>query len=130
MTSPNLALQAALVARIRNLGTGAGQRVYSAIPEGSQTYPYVQVWPGFETPIDEDCWDRTESTMQVDVWADTTTYIKTKEIAGAIRNALHEQTLMIAGHTVDRIRVESITYSDDPPLYRARMSISIETQPS
>lgn len=130
MTSPNLALQAALVARIRNLGTGAGQRVYSTIPEGSQTYPYVQVWPGFETPIDEDCWDRTESTMQVDVWADTTTYIKTKEIAGAIRNALHEQTLTIAGHTVDRIRVESITYSDAPPLYRARMSISVETQPS
>lgn len=130
MTSPNLALQAALVARIRNLGTAAGQRVYSAIPEGSQTYPYVQVWPGFETPIDEDCWDRTESTMQVDVWADTTSYITTKSIAAAIRNALHEQSLTIAGHTVDRIRVESITYSDDPPLYRARMSISIETQPS
>jgi hypothetical protein len=64
------------------------------------------------------------------VWADTTTYITTKSIAAAIRNALHEQSLTIAGHTVDRIRVESITYSNDPPLYRARMSISIETQPS
>lgn len=130
MTSPNLALQAALVSTIRGLGTAAGQRVYSAIPEGSQTYPYVQVWPGFETPLDEECWDRTESTMQVDVWADTASYITTKSIAAAIRNALHEQSLTITGHAVDRIRIESITYSDDPPLYRARMSISIETQPA
>jgi Protein of unknown function (DUF3168) len=129
VTSPNLALQAALVATIRGLSTAAGQRVYSVIP-ASPAYPYVQVWPGFETPVDEECWDRTESTMQIDVWADTAEYIKTKEIAGAIRNALHEKTMTVTGHVVDRIRVETISYSDDPPLYRARMSLSIETQPS
>lgn len=129
MVSPNLPLQAALVSTIRALNTAAGQRVYSYIPD-SPAYPYVQVWPGFETPIDEECWDRTESTMQIDVWADLGNYIKTKEISGAIRNALHEQNLAINGHVVDRVRVESIVYTDDPPLFRARMSISIETQPS
>ncbi|PWL18826.1 hypothetical protein DKP76_07110 [Falsochrobactrum shanghaiense] len=129
MGSPNLALQAALISTIRGINTAAGTRVYSYIPDNA-AYPYVQVWPGFETPIDEECWDRTESTMQIDVWADQLNYIKTKDVAAAIRNALHEQNLTIAGHTVDRIRVESIVYTDDPPLYRARMSISIETQPS
>ncbi|MEO4000314.1 DUF3168 domain-containing protein [Mesorhizobium sp. CAU 1732] len=130
MASPNLPLQAAIVARLRGLNTAAGQRVYSTPPQGTATYPYVQVWPGFETPIDEECWDRTESTMQVDVWADTVNYLKTKEIAADIRNAVHEQPLAIVGHVADRVRVESINYTDDPPLYRARMSITIETQPS
>lgn len=129
MGSPNLAIQAALVSTIRALNTAAAQRVYSEIPQNS-LYPYVQVWAGYETPVDEECFDRTESTMQIDVWADPTTYIKTKEISAAIRSALHEQTLTVSGHIVDRIRVEGITYTDEPPEYRARMSISIDTQPA
>lgn len=129
MTSPNLAIQAALVSAIKALATVAGDRVYSVIPATAH-YPYVQVWPGYETPIDEECFDRTESTMQVDVWSDTASYLKSKEIAGAIRSALHEQSLALDGHVVDRIRVETINYTENPPLYRARMSIVVETQPA
>jgi hypothetical protein len=128
MSDPSLPLQAALVARLKALGTAAGPRFYSVVPASYQ-YPYGVVWPGFATPIDEECWDRTESTVQVDIWADTPTYLKTKEIAGAIRMALHEQTLSVPGHVVDRIRVENITYTDAPPLYQARVVLSIETQP-
>ncbi|MEJ5079799.1 tail completion protein gp17 [Ochrobactrum sp. MYb379] len=128
MASPNLAIQAGLVSVIRNMNTSAGHRVFSEIPHDAQ-YPYVQVWSGFETPIDEEWWDRTESTMQIDVWADSLTYAASKAVAAAIRDNLHEKTLDVVGHTVDRIRVETIVYSDDPPHYRARMSIAIDTQP-
>lgn len=122
MTSPNLPLQAALVSTIRGLNTAALVRVYSSIPP-SPAYPYVLVWTGFETPVDEECWDRTESTMQIDVWANASEYIKTKEVYAAIRNALHEKTLVVTGHVVDRIRVESMAYSEDLPLCRARISL-------
>ncbi|GHC61615.1 DUF3168 domain-containing protein [Limoniibacter endophyticus] len=128
MTSPSLAIQAALVAQIRALNTAADARVYSVIPQNA-AYPYVMVWPGVETPIDEECFDRTETAQQIDVWADSTSYIKTKEVAAAIRAAFHEKPMTIDGHTVDRVRVETINYSDTPPTYRARINLTIDTQP-
>lgn len=128
MGSPNLAIQAALVSTIRGLNTAAGQRVFSEIPNNA-VYPYVQVWAGFETPIDEECFDRTESTMQIDVWADGISYAATKSIAADIRAALHEQDMPIVGHVIDRMRIETVAYTDGPPTYRARISLSIETQP-
>lgn len=129
MSDPSLALQAALVTTLKALSTAAGNRVYSVVPSSFQ-YPYITVWPGFVTPIDEECWDRTETTHQIDVWADTEHYLDTKGIASAIRNALHEQSLAADGHVVDRMRVETITHSEDPPIYRARISLTTETQPS
>lgn len=129
MSDPSIPLQAAIVATLKALNTAAGTRVYSVVPTTFQ-YPYITVWPGFVTPVDEECWDRSEVTHQIDVWADTTTYIKSKEIASAIRAALHEKTLAVSGHVVDRIRVETITYSDDPPIYRARLSLTTDTQPA
>lgn len=129
MSSPNIAIQAALMNTIKALATDAAGRVYAVVPQ-SPTYPYAVVWPGFEIPIDEECFDRSESTMQVDVWADTVSYLSVKSISGAIREALHEQTLAVSGHVVDRIRIESINYSEEPPRYRARISIVVETQPA
>lgn len=131
MTSPNLALQKALVATFRTLDTAAEDRFYSKIPDNA-AYPYGQVWEGYEVPVDEDCSDRTESTLQVDIWADAQAYIKAKETAKAIRDFLHENdaALTVDGHVVDRIRVETINYTAGPPHYRARLSIVVETQPA
>ena len=131
MTSPNLAIQAALVSAFRHLDTAAEDRIYSKIPDEA-SYPYVQVWEGYEVPVDEDCSDRTESTLQVDIWADAQTYIKAKETAKAIRDFLHENdaALTVAGHVVDRVRVETINYTAGPPHYRARLSVVVETQPA
>lgn len=134
MSSPSLALQAALIAIFRGMGTAAGERFYSTIPSGAArpAYPYGQVWDGYETPVDEDCFDRTESTLQVDIWADPLTYLKTKEIAKDIRDLLHErpQALTVSGHVVDRVRIETMNFDDMPPLSRARLSIVIDTQPA
>ncbi|GLR55134.1 DUF3168 domain-containing protein [Shinella yambaruensis] len=129
MTSPGLLLQAAFVAIIKDLGTAAGDRVFSEISENAH-YPYVQVWGGIEVPLDEDCFDRTETTLQVDVWAAPETYLAAKEIPGQIRAAIHEKPLSIPGLVVDRVRVETIACSSTPPRYRGRLSIAVETQPA
>lgn len=129
MTSPNMPLQGALITKIKALNTAAGTKVTNLI-QSTPGYPYVVVFPGFESPIDEECWDRTETTMQIDVWGDAGNQQHVKPIAAAIRDALHEQTIPIAGYTVDRMRVETVNYGYEPPLYRARISLSIETQPA
>jgi len=129
MSSQNGVLQGAITAKIKGLNTAAGDRVFAVVPTSAQ-YPYVCVWAGYENPVDEECWDRTESTLQIDVWADTVSYFQTKLIAAAIRNALHEQPMTVSGLVVDRVRVETISYTDEPPRYRARISLSIETQPA
>lgn len=131
MTSPSpaLLLQAALVSLFKGLGTSAADRFYSQISPDA-IYPYGQVWAGVEVPIDEDCFDRTETSFQVDVWGAAETYLAVKEVAGAIRSAIHEQPLTIPGLIVDRVRVEGIAYSEPLPRYRARLSITIETQPA
>lgn len=132
MSDPSAAIHDALIASLRGLNTAAAERFFGQMQLGKVTYPYGMVWSGTSVPVDEECFDRTETTMQIDIWADTETYFRIKEIAGAIREALHEResALAVAEHVVDRIRIESITYFPPSPNYRAMISISIETQPA
>lgn len=132
MSDPSLAIHDALIVALRALGTAAGERFFGQMQLGRVAYPYGMVWPGAGVPIDESCFDRTETTMQIDIWTDTETYFLAKTIAGQIRTALHEQdgALSVAGHVVDRIRVASITYFSPSPNYRAMISLVIETQPA
>jgi len=129
-TDPSVAVHDALISAIRGLGTAAGLRVFGQVQLEKPAYPYVMVWPSTLTPIDEECFDRSEQSSQVDIYADTEAYITVKEIAGLIRMALHETSIPIAGHTLDRMRVDSISYSQTPPVYRAMIILSIETQPA
>ena len=132
MSDPSIAIQDALIAAIRGLATAAGARVFGQMQLERPDYPYVTVWPGTGTPVDEACFDRTETVLQIDVWADTKTYIRVKEIAGQIRTALHEQkaSLVVDGHVVDRVRVDAITTFPPSPTYRSMITLSIETQPA
>lgn len=139
MSDPSLALQIALVARLIALATDAGERIYDDVPpeadrlsDTGAAYPYVTVGAGQLVPIDEECFDRSSSYFQIDVWTRTVGFPQAKQIAGAIRSALHEQTLAITGHIVDRMRVENIDYSRDPNglTRRARITLLVETQPA
>jgi hypothetical protein len=131
MSDPSTAIHDAFIASIKALATKAGDRVFGQIRLEKTVYPYVTVWPGTLVTIDEECWDRSETSMQVDVWGDTESYFAVKEIAGAIRMAFHEQDMAVDGHVVDRLRVDGITYSNPSPAsYRAMLTITIETQPA
>lgn len=139
MSDPSLALQVALVTRLTDLATDAGERIYDDVPpeadrvaDTGAAYPYVTIGAGQLVPIDEDCFDRSSTFFQIDVWTRTIGFPQAKQIAGAIRTALHEQSLAVTGHVVDRMRVESIDYSRDPNglTRRARLVLLVETQPA
>ena len=132
MSDPGAAIHDALIKALRGLDTDAGARFFGQMQLGRVDYPYGNVWPGTSVPVDEECFDRTETTMQVDIWADTESYFSVKKIAGAIRSAFHEResSLDVVGHVVDRLRVDTVTYFPPSPNYRAMITLSIETQPA
>ncbi len=135
MTDPALELQVAIVAVLKDLNTAAGNGVYDMPPvdqNGNITasYPYITIGSGNLVPIDEECFDRSEFSHQIDVWSDSQGYVEVKTIAGQIRMRLHEQDLTIIGHTVDRMRVDNIAFSrDGGVISRARITLITETQP-
>ena len=135
MTDPALELQAAIVAALKDLNTAAGNGVYDMPPvdqNGTITasYPYITIGSGNLVPIDEECFDRSEFSHQIDVWSDSQGYVEVKTIAGQIRMRLHEQDLTIDGHIVDRMRVDNIVFSrDGGVISRARITLITETQP-
>ncbi len=139
MSDPSAEIQVALVERLTALATEAGERIYDDVPPEDErvadtgaAYPYVTVGAGQLVPVDEECFDRSSTYFQIDVWTRTVGFPQAKRIAGTIRTALHEQTLAVTGHAVDRMRVESIDYSRDPNglSRRARLVLLVDTQPA
>ena len=131
MSDPSLAVQGALVARLKELETAAGTRVFDQVKK-DRAFPYITVGPGQTIPIDETCFDGSEVFVQVDVWSRAVGFPEAKEIAGEIRIALHDQDLIISGHFCDRVEVRSIDFSRDPDglTSRARIDLLITTQPA
>ena len=136
MSDPSLELQVALVATLKSINSTAGSRVYDAVPVNQNgdltaTYPYITIGPGNLVPIDEDHFDRSEISHQIDVWSNGVGYVEVKTIAGEIRMRLHEQVMPVDGHVIDRMRVEGINYSrTDGVISRARITLITETQPA
>ena len=131
MSDPSLAVQGAIVARLKALGTEAGSKVYDRVSLLNPK-PYISIGTGQTVPIDETCWDGSEVSLQLDVWSDEPGYPQVKRIAGAIRVGLHDQDLAIPGHVCDRVEVRGIDYSREANglTSRARIDLLITTQPA
>jgi hypothetical protein len=93
MSDPSLALQGAVVARLKADAPVAaliGTRVYDEVPT-SATFPYVVVGDGQVIGDDDDCADVSEVTFQVHAWTRSpadTGWPKSKQIAAAVRTAM------------------------------------------
>jgi hypothetical protein len=131
-----LGIQGALIAKIKTLATEAAARVYDTVPRDTNgtvtaVFPFVSLGSSDELPIDEECWDRTETTQEINIWSRAVGMPECKRISALIRAALHEQDLIVAGNTVDRMRVNTINYSRDPDgiTNRARITLQVDTQP-
>lgn len=137
MSDPSFALQVAIVTTLKAISTSAGTRVYDEVPrnaasgEVTATFPYVSIGTGDAAPVDEECWDRTTTILPVDVWSRAVGFPEAKQIAGAIRDRLHEGEMTIDGHMLDRMRVDRIDYIRDPDgkTRRVRLTLEIDTQP-
>jgi len=136
MSDPSLPLQAAFVAACKALNTTAGTRVYDIVPRGPQgvtaTFPFIAFGSPDATPIDEDCEDRTDTTIVLDFWSRAVGFPEAKAAAAVLRAAFHEQTLTVAGHVVDRMRVERTDNIRDPDglTSRVRLTINVQTTPA
>jgi len=130
MPDPSLAVQGALVAQLKALETEASARVYD-LPPNDPVHPYITVGPGQTVPVDETCWDASEVFVQIDVWSVEVGYPEVKRIAGALRDALHDQPFVVPDHVCDRVEVRSVTYSRerDGITSRARIELLFTTQP-
>lgn len=131
MSDPSLAVQGALVSRLKALDTVAGTRVFDQVKK-DRAFPYITVGPGQTIPIDETCADGSEVYVQIDVWSRAVGFPEAKEIAGEVRMALHDQDLIIPGHVCDRMEVRSMDFSRDPDglTSRARIDLLVTTQPA
>jgi hypothetical protein len=134
MSDPALPIQVALVARLAELPSESEERVYDDVPDEAQriaetgkAWPYTSLGAGQIVPVDEECFDRSSTYIDVNIWSRDIGFPQVKRIAGVYRAALHEQELVL-----DRMRVEGINYLRDPDgvTRRAQLQLLIETQPA
>ncbi|QMV02575.1 DUF3168 domain-containing protein [Devosia sp. D6-9] len=130
MSDPTIALQTAIMGRLRTGLAALEERVFDTVPAGA-VRPYATVTSISSVPIDEVCWDRSDMRFQIDFWSDDTDSYQVKQIAGAGRDLLHEVELPIPGFGLDLMIVEGTFFSREEQtlLHRARMVVAAEAQP-
>jgi phytoene dehydrogenase-like protein len=92
MSDPSLAMQKAIVARLKShsgLSALISQRVYDRAPQDA-VYPFVQV--GYFQTVDDGaaCVDGTEIFIELQVWSRSVGQVEAKSIASQVRSALRE----------------------------------------
>jgi hypothetical protein len=91
---------------------GAG-RVYDDVPQGSPL-PYVTLGRATAQDWSMGSEDGTEHVFTVHVWSGARGKKQAHEILGAIRAALHDQPLSLAGHDLINLRHEHSEIRRDP----------------
>lgn len=91
MSDPSLAMQKLMVTRLKaHAGVTAlvGQRIYDRVPESAQ-FPFIQI--GYFQIVDDsaDCVDSVECYIELQAWSRAVGQVEAKEIASAVRAALH-----------------------------------------
>lgn len=130
MSDPTIAVQIAVMGRLAT-GAGVGNRIYDRVMP-SPTFPYVTVTTPSTVPIDEECWDRSDVQIQIDVWSKHVESHEAKTIAATIRGLFHEKDLPLTGFVADRVQVEGVfpTREEQTALHRVRIILAVEAQPA
>ena len=122
MTEPSLALQGAIVARLKADGDVTallGARIYNAVPPNA-VFPYLS-WADDQV-LDEstDCHDDVEVFTTLDVWArqtdaaPTPARVQAKRIAHAIRQSLNGAEFDLPDNSLILIEHNSTRVLTDP----------------
>jgi hypothetical protein len=92
------------------LGPG---RIFDDVPQGT-ALPYVALGRTTAQDWSTGSEDGTEHLFTVHVWSGATGKKQAHEILGAVRAALHEQPLAVAGHSLINLRHEHSEVRRDP----------------
>lgn len=91
MASPELELQGAIVARLKNdssVTALVSTRIYDPVPTGP-TFPYVSFGPRDAFSDDAECITVFVITMQIDVWSRVQGPAEALRVADAVRASIH-----------------------------------------
>jgi hypothetical protein len=109
MTSPSWELQkaiyAALVAHAPLVGLLGGARVYDDVPRGAE-FPYVTFGPATMRDWSTGTETGAEHLVTLRAWSKSGGEKQVHEILEAVRAALHETGLVVAGHRLVGLRHE------------------------
>jgi hypothetical protein len=118
MSSPELALQGALVTALKATGgVGTAQRVFDSVPaedHPSFGFPYIRVGDDQVLGDDDDCEDLSEVFSRIHVWSRAAGWPEAKTIAAAIRTRVKAATLTLSGFTVDNVEFVQSLFLEDP----------------
>lgn len=91
-----------------------GTRIYDRVEKGT-LLPYISIGPSQSVQDDFECGDAYEVFQQIDVWSDGPGYVKAKQIAGEVRKAIHDATLILdgQGYVLVEIRHQSARFFRD-----------------
>lgn len=120
-------LQKAVVDRLRAdsaVTALVGQRVYDK-PPPAPVFPYVSIGPEDSVPSRADCYDGNEVTLQLDAWSRAVGFGETKRIAEAMRAALDDAPLTLAGHRLVDLYTESTRVLRDPDGETSHVALSV-----
>lgn len=103
-----------------------GDRVYDGVPQ-DPTFPYVSFGPSDFVPLDLECIDSREHSLQLDVWSrDQGRKWKCKDIVDAVHAALHLAEAQMNGAHLVQLRVTLARVFDDPDGITAHGVVSVE----
>lgn len=131
MSDPVICVQSAVMGHLRDNIPDIDGRVYDFVNSIGK-YPYICVSVPMVALVDEAYWDRSDISLQIDIWSDATSSIFVKKIASRVRELLDEQTLsMIEPIRMDSMRIEGIFYTREAQtlLNRARVVLNVHAQP-
>ena len=136
MSDSNWALQQAIYA---GLGANAQvqavlgnpPRLYDAVPRDA-VFPYAVLGDGQETDASTATEQGSEHTLAVHIWSRAGGHRECKQTAEAIRDALDNAALVLAGFALIDIRFQSADYARQPDgeTWRASLRFRAVTEPN
>ena len=131
MTSPSVEFQDAVLAALvadAGVGTLAGDRIYDKAPEGA-VFPYITFGPSDYVLEDLDCIDLRIESLQLDIWARNEGRLwPARELADAVRKALHLANIGLADHALALVRVEQVRVFLDADGVTAHGVVTLEAE--
>ncbi len=130
MSDPMLALQKAIVAKLKGASTGVGSSVYDRVPE-TDPFPRITIGEGQTLKDNQDCRRGSEVFLEVHVWSRAVGWGEAKAIASQVRDAIDDESLVLDGHVLDLLDFEDARYIRDPDGLTSHVAMSFRalTQP-
>lgn len=121
---PSLAIQKAIVAAIQAASPAiCAGRIYDIVPDDAQ-FPYLSFGPFQTVGNRADCYDGSETFVEVNVWSRAVGFPEAKGIADRVREELDRAELTLDGHTLELFDFQDARALRDPDGITSRVILN------